>query len=304
MRDIHQKIAEINRLKKEKNALILAHYYQSGDIQDAADFVGDSFALSRQAKDTDADMIVFCGVRFMAESAKILSPGKKVLLPVTDAGCPMADMVTPEDIRRLRARYPDAAVVCYVNSSCGVKAESDVCVTSSNAVRIVRALEEHQVIFVPDQNLGRYVARQVPEKEVILHHGYCIVHHQVTAGDVDKVKAAVPEALLLAHPECQQTVLEKADFIGSTEQILRYAAQSQKKKYLIGTETGILHALEKNNPDKAFYPLTPKLVCADMKKTCLSDVYEALLHEKHPIELAEDVINRARRCLDRMLLLT
>jgi quinolinate synthase len=298
-----QMIEEINRLRKEENAVILAHYYQTGDIQDIADFVGDSFALSRRAKDTDADSIVFCGVLFMAESAKILSPQKKVLLPVWDAGCPMADMVTPDDVMKLRGRYPDAAVVCYVNSSCAVKAVSDVCVTSANAVKIVKALEERQIIFVPDQNLGSYVARQAPEKEIILHPGYCHVHHQLTAEDVDRARAAMPSAVFLAHPECTQAVLEKADFIGSTAQILRYATESKETEFLIGTEAGILHALEKSNPDKVFRPLTPKLICADMKKTRLADVRDALLHGQHEIKLDEDVMNGARRCLDRMLLM-
>ena len=301
MRDDKRIITEIKRLRKEKNAVILAHYYQTGDVQDVADFIGDSFGLSRQAKETGAACIVFCGVKFMAESAKILSPGKRVLLPVPDAGCPMADMVTPEDVQRLRAQYPDAAVVCYVNSSCAVKAESDVCVTSSNAVKIVQALPEKRIIFVPDQNLGSYVARQIPEKEVLLHPGYCYVHHRLTAEDVIRAKTAVPDAVFLAHPECTRAVLDRADFIGSTAQILRYVAESEAKTFLIGTETGLIHALEKNNPGKKFYPLTPNPVCTDMKKTRLTDVYEALLHEQYEISLDEDMMNRARRCLDRML---
>jgi quinolinate synthase len=301
MHDTQQIISDIQRLKREKNAVILAHYYQVDEIQDAADFVGDSFALSRKAKDTDAELIVFCGVRFMAESAKILSPEKTVLLPVPDAGCPMADMVSPEDVKRLRAQYPDAAVVCYVNSSCAVKAESDVCVTSSNAVAIVKALPERLILFIPDQNLGRYVARQAPEKEVIPYCGYCIVHHRITAADVDTAKAAMPGALLLAHPECMQEVLDQADFIGSTEQILQYAAKSAEKKFLIGTEGGILHALRRNNPGKEFYLLSPKLVCANMKKTHLEDVRDALLFGQYAIALDESSMTRARRCLTRML---
>ncbi|MFH1512977.1 MAG: quinolinate synthase NadA [Bacillota bacterium] len=301
MRDFEQEMEEINRLKREKNAVVLAHYYQTGDVQDAADFVGDSFALSRIAKDTAAGIIVFCGVLFMAESAKILSPQKTVLLPVPDAGCPMADMVTPEDVRALRIKYPEAAVVCYVNSSCAVKAESDVCVTSSNAVRIVLQCRERQIIFVPDRNLGGYVARHVPDKEVILHPGYCRVHHRLTAEDADKAKASVPDALLLAHPECQKAVLDKADFIGSTAQILRYAAQSQAKTFLIGTEMGVLHALKRDNPGKRFFLLSPKLLCSNMKKTRLSDLRDALLYERHVIELDEAVMDKARRCLSRML---
>ncbi len=301
MQDTQQIISEIKRLKQEKNAVLLAHYYQTGDIQDIADFVGDSFALSRKAKDTDADVIVFCGVRFMAESAKILSPEKTVLLPAPDAGCPMADMVTPEDVRRLRAQYPAAAVACYVNSSCAVKAECDVCVTSSNAVRIVKALPQTQIIFVPDQNLARYVASQAPEKEIIPFCGYCVVHHRITAQDVDKAKAAAPGALLLAHPECTQEVLSRADFIGSTEQILAFAAKSTQKRFLIGTEMGVLHPLHKNHPDKEFFLLSPKLVCVNMKKTTLQDVRDALLFHLHVIELDEPTMARARACLMRML---
>lgn len=292
---------EIQRLKKEKNAVILAHYYQTGDIIDVADMVGDSFALSKQAKETSAGMIVFCGVRFMAESAKILSPQKKVLLPAANAGCPMAEMVMPVDIRRLREQYPQAAVVCYVNSTYDVKAECDVCVTSSNAVKIVRSLPQQQIVFVPDQNLARYVAAQVPEKEVIPFSGYCIVHHQVSPDDVDKAKAAVPDAPLLVHPECPESVTSRADFVGSTAQIIEYAAKSPAKKLLIGTEMGILHILEKQNPDKQFFLLTQKLFCANMKKTRLSDVYDALLHEQHEIVLDEEIMDKARRSLDRML---
>ncbi len=294
-------ISEIRRLKKEKNAVILAHYYQADEIQEIADFTGDSFALSKQAKDTGAGTIVFCGVLFMAESAKILSPQKTVLLPVRDAGCPMADMVSPQDVRRMRARYPKAAVVCYVNSSCAVKAESDVCVTSSNAVKIVKALDEQQIIFVPDRNLGAYVARQVSEKEVILHSGYCPVHHRLSVRDVFKAKAAAPDALLLAHPECRQAVLDQADFIGSTAQILDYARRSANAEYIIATETGTLHELTKNNPGKTFYPLTQELVCADMKKTTLEDLYGALLYGRYEITLDADEMDRARHSLDRML---
>jgi quinolinate synthase len=281
--------------------VILAHYYQTGDIIDIADMVGDSFALSKQAKETDADVIVFCGVRFMAESAKILSPDKKVLLPAANAGCPMADMVTPADIHRLREQYPDAAVVCYVNSSCDVKAECDVCVTSSNAVKIVRAVPQKRVVFVPDQNLANYVAAQVPEKEVIPFCGYCIVHHQMTVEDVDKAIAAVPGAPLLVHPECPEAVTRRADFVGSTAQIIDHATKSSDKQFIIGTEMGILHVLQKQNPDKRFFLLSPKLICANMKKTHLSDVYEALLNDQHEIVLDEEVMNKARLSLDRML---
>ena len=293
---------QIKRLKKEKNAIILAHYYQTGDILEIADMVGDSYGLSKKAKENDADMIVFCGVRFMAESAKILSPDKKVLLPAQGAGCPMADMVTPKDIRQLRERYPSAAVVCYVNSTSEVKAESDVCVTSSNAVKVVRSLPESQIVFVPDQNLARYVAGQLPEKEIIPFDGYCRVHHQVDKKDVSEAKAALPDALLLVHPECVQAVVEEADFVGSTAQIIQYAKQSDHKKFIIGTEMGILHVLKKENPDKEFYLLTPKLLCANMKKTKINDVLDALKYEQYEISLDKDIMDRAKKSLDRMLM--
>ena len=299
MQDI---INQITQLKKEKNAIILAHYYQTGDILDIADMVGDSYGLSKKARDNDADIIVFCGVRFMAESAKILSPQKKVLLPAENAGCPMANMVTPQDIIHLREKYPDAAVVCYVNSTSAVKAESDVCVTSSNAVRVVSSLPQQQIVFVPDQNLGRYVASQLPDKQVILHSGYCIVHHQVTAEEVDKAKEALPNALLLVHPECTEAVVDRADFVGSTAGIIDFAHKSDNKQFIIGTEMGILHVLKKKNPGKEFYLLTPRLLCANMKKTKMQDVLDALKFEQYEITLDPDIMARAKKSLDRMLM--
>lgn len=292
---------EILKLKKEKNAVILAHYYQTGDIIDIADIVGDSYALSKQAKDTDSKLLVFCGVKFMAESAKILSPNKKVLLPAFDAGCPMADMVSPGDIKNLRLQYPDAAVVCYVNSSYEVKAECDVCVTSSNAVKIIGALKEKRVVFVPDQNLARYTASQIPDKEIIPFNGYCIVHHRVNATDVDKAKQAVSDALLLVHPECPMEVIEKADFVGSTAQIIDFAKKSSGSKFLIGTEEGIIHILKKENPDKEFYLVSPKLLCVNMKKTRIEDVTNALEREQHEIILDNKIMDKARTSLERML---
>ena len=292
---------EILQLKEEKNAIILAHYYQTGDILDIADMVGDSFGLSKKAKENDADIIVFCGVRFMAESAKILSPQKKVLLPAYDAGCPMADMTTPEDILALREQYPDAAVVCYVNSTSEVKAECDVCVTSSNAVKICASLSQQQIVFVPDQNLARYVANQLPDKQIIPFDGYCIVHHQVGANDVEQAREALPDALLLVHPECVQDVIDMADYVGSTAGIINFANESDKKEFIIGTEMGILHVLKQQNPDKKFYLLSPKLLCSNMKKTKIADVLDALKYEQHEITLDEDILIRAKRSLDKMM---
>lgn len=292
---------EIARLKKEKNAVILAHYYQTGDIQDAADFVGDSYELSKKARDSEAGTIVFCGVRFMAESAKILSPGKTVLIPAPDAGCPMADMVTREDIIRLRGEYPEAAVVTYVNSSAEVKAVSDICVTSSNAVDIIRGLSERQVIFVPDKNLASYVADRVPEKKIIPFDGYCIVHHRLSARDAKLALEALPGAKLLVHPECPPEVVKLADFTGSTAQIISEARRLPDKRLIIGTETGVLHVLKRQNPDKEFYMLSPKLVCANMKKTRIEDVRDALLYGRYEITLSRDIIEKAKKSLDRML---
>lgn len=292
---------EILKLKKERNAVILAHYYQTGDIQDIADFVGDSYALSKQARDNDAEMIVFCGVRFMAESAKILSPEKTVLLPAIGAGCPMADMVTPEDIIDLRKKYPEAAVVTYVNSSAEVKAESDICVTSSNAVKVVKSLKEKQIIFVPDQNLANYVAGQVPEKEIIPFSGYCVVHHRLTVQDAENALKAIPDAKLLVHPECPPEVVKKADYVGSTAGIISEAKRLPDKKLIIGTEMGVLHVLKRENPDKEFYLLAPGLVCSNMKKTKMADVLDAFKYGQYEITLSDEIISRAKKSLDRML---
>lgn len=294
-------IAEkITKLKNDKNAVILAHYYQRANIQDVADYVGDSYGLSRMARDNDAKTIVFCGVKFMAESAKILSPEKKVLLPVMDAGCPMADMVTEEDVLKLREEYPEAEVVCYVNSSAEVKAVSDVCCTSSNAVKIVKALAR-QIIFVPDENLGRYVAQQVPEKEIILFPGYCIVHKALRAEEIDKAKAVHPDALFLVHPECTKDVIQRADFIGSTAQILAFAKESKNKKFIIGTEQGILHKLQQDSPEKRFYLASPRLHCLNMKKTYIEDVLNCLKNEEFEINIDKNIMERAKKSLDRML---
>ena len=294
-------IQRINELKKEKNAVILAHLYQRPEIQEIADFVGDSFELAQKAKQTNADIIIFCGVHFMAESAKILNPQKTVLLPVLDAGCPMANMVGAEDVIMLKKKYPDAAVVCYINTSAAVKAECDVCCTSSNAVKIIKALPQKQIIFVPDENLGAYAAKSIPEKEIILFKGYCIVHKRVIYDDVDKAREGRPQALVAVHPECTPEVVEKADFVGSTAQIINYVKKSDNKEFIIGTEQGILHRLTNDNPDKRFYLLSNKLICANMKKTYLRDVLHCLETNMHEINLSEDVINKAAVSLNKMI---
>lgn len=294
-------IQEIERLKKEKNAIILAHNYQIPEIQEVADIVGDSLKLSQEAANTDADMIIFSGVHFMAESAKILSPNKKVLLPVYDAGCPMADMIDAEQLREFKSMYPNIPVVCYVNSSAEVKAESDICCTSSNALKIIRGMKADKILFVPDQNLGDYIARQIPEKEIISWQGFCITHHRVKTAEVEAVREKHPGAEILVHPECSPNVVAMADFVGSTSQIIDYAHKSSDKTFIIGTEMGVMHKLRKDNPDKKFYLLSPGLTCFNMKKTSLIDIYHALLHEQHEIIVEEEIRRKALGSLERML---
>lgn len=294
-------INEINRLKIEKRALILAHNYQIPEIQDIADYVGDSLGLSRKASETDVNIIVFCGVHFMAESAKILSPNKKVILPVADAGCPMADMIDAEQLRSFKEEHNDASVVCYVNSSAEVKAESDVCVTSSNALKIIKSLESKKILFVPDQNLGNYVSKRIPEKEIIPWDGFCITHHRVRHNEIDMVRKHRGETKILVHPECNPSVVDKADFVGSTSEIIGYVKKSNDKEFIIGTEMGILHTLRKQNPHKKFYLLSPSLVCYNMKKTSLEDVYRALRDEEKEINVNKEVMVKAHRALKRML---
>jgi quinolinate synthase len=292
---------EIRRLKKEKNAIILAHNYQVPEVQDIADVVGDSYSLSQHAASTNCDVIVFCGVHFMAESAKILSPDKTVLLPVKNAGCPMADMVTAPKLREMKAQYPDAAVVCYVNSSAEVKAESDICCTSSNALKVVQSIKKKQIIFVPDENLGSYIASKVKDKELILWKGFCITHKRVRAEEVQKIKQLHPNAKILMHPECEPEVQKLADFLGSTSEIIKHASEIPEKDIIIGTEEGVLHTLRRQNPDKNFYLLSTGLICTNMKKTRLEDVHDALLNMQHEIHVEETIRLKALKSLEEML---
>lgn len=294
-------IEDINKLKEQKDAVILAHYYQQPEVQDIADYVGDSFALSKLAKNLKNKTIVFCGVHFMAESAKILSPDKTVLLPAADAGCPMADMVTPDDIKQLRQKYPNAAVVCYVNSSAQTKAECDICCTSSNAIHIVKSIFQKDIVFVPDQNLGQFVAQHVPEKNIILFDGYCITHHKISVVDLQNAKRSVPDSLIVVHPECQPEIVAHSDFAGSTAEIIDFVSNSKAQKFIIGTEMGVIHEIQKRNPDKKLYLLNSGLVCPNMKKTTVKNVYECLLNDKNEITLDENIIERAKHSLDRML---
>ena len=291
----------IINLKREKNALILAHYYQSMDIQEIADHVCDSFEMARLAHTAEQELLIICGVHFMAESAKILNPGKTVLLPVTDAGCPMADMIVPKDVLELREFYPNAAVVCYVNSSAAVKAVSDICCTSSSAERIVRSLSENQIIFIPDRNLGAYISSKVPEKEFIFHKGWCPVHDCIVTYDVVNVKRKHPNAKLLTHPECKAEVLEKSDFIGSTSEIIKYAMESNENEFIIGTEIGVTKHLAELAPNKNFYPLTDSFICEDMKKIRLEDVINTLEKNEHEILLTGQDAKAAKKSLERMV---
>ncbi|WP_273326444.1 quinolinate synthase NadA [Vallitalea guaymasensis] len=295
--------AKLIELKKEKNAVILAHNYQLDEIQEVADYIGDSLALSKIAMSVKEDVIVFCGVKFMAETAKILSPDKKVILPVIEAGCPMADMVTAEQLRSVKEDYPEAAVVCYVNSSAEVKAESDICCTSSNAINVVDSIKSKKILFVPDQNLGSYVGKQISDKEVILWQGFCIVHNRVTIQNLLHIKEKYPSAPLLVHPECRPEIVEQADFIGSTSEIIREVKKLKDKKIIIGTEKGILYTLKKQNPDKEFILLSEKLTCMNMKKTTLKDVISALENETNIIEVDERVRKKAYETLKKMILL-
>lgn len=290
----------LEQLKKERRAVILAHYYQRPEIQDVADYVGDSFGLSQQAAATDAEVIVFCGVHFMAESAAILSPQKIVLLPEPDAGCPLADMVSVEGLRALKDKYPDARVVSYVNTSAAVKAESHVCCTSSNALRVVSSCPGERIIFTPDRNLGAYVAQHT-NKELILWEGYCPTHDHLTLEQFADIKNKYPRALTLVHPECRPQVSAQADFVGSTAGILNFAKDSDADEFIVATEDGILHQLQRQNPQKKFHLASPRLLCPTMKINTLEKVVQALETLQPRVSVDENIRQRAALALDRML---
>ena len=294
-------VSKIQSLRKERDAIILAHNYQPSEVQEIADIVGDSFALSRAAAKIDKQVIVFCGVHFMAESAKILSPEKTVLLPAPDAGCPLADCITPQALSQMKAEHPEAAVVCYINTSASVKAESDVCCTSSNAVKIVSSLDCGEVLFVPDSNLGAYVAARVPDKRIIRWPGHCIVHSRITVQDVMAAKAALPGAKLLMHPEVSPEAVAYADFIGSTAAIIKYARESKDQEFIIGTEMGILESLKGSNPSKRFYLLNQRLLCVNMKKTTLTQICRCLENMDGEVTVDEETRLKAYSCLKKMM---
>lgn len=292
---------KINELKMEKNAVILAHYYVSDEVQAIADYVGDSFYLAKIAKESDADVIVFCGVSFMGESAKILNPDKNVLMPDLTADCAMAHMVKPGKIEEMRETYDDLAVVCYINSTAELKCQSDVCVTSSNAIKIVRALPQQNIFFIPDKNLGRYVKEMVPEKNVILNDGCCPIHAAMTADDVKAEKAKHPDALVLSHPECEDGVLLLSDYIGSTAEIISYVKDSDAREFIICTEVGVAYRLREDNPGKTFYFPENLPCCADMKLNTPEKILKVLTTGKNEVQVADKVRERALLPLDRML---
>ena len=293
-------IERIHALKEERDAIILAHNYQVGPVQDIADLIGDSLELSRAAASMEGKVIVFCGVDFMAETAAILSPEKKVLLPAADACCPMAVMVTAGEVKAIRERYPGAAVVAYVNTTAEVKAESDICCTSANAVQVVNSLEEDRVIFLPDRNLALYAAR-FTEKEIFPWDGYCIVHDRYTPEEVRAARERHPGAELIVHPECRPEIIDLADGVYSTSGIIRHACTGPGKEFIIGTEVGILHRLGKECPGKRCYPLSEKAVCVNMKKTDLQKVHDALERMAPQVTVPREIAARARKAIDRML---
>lgn len=293
---------EIMRIKKEKDICILAHAYQSHDIWEVADYVGDSFGLAQRAAEAPQKTMIMCGVRFMAETVKLLSPEKTVYLPEPDAGCPMADQIDYDLLAALREKNPDYTVVAYVNTTTEVKTLSDVCVTSSSAVKIVKNMPEKDILFIPDCNLGSWVKKQVPEKNLKLVSGGCPTHVRVTVKDVEKAKAAHPNALLLVHPECLKEVTELADYAGSTTGIMDYAAKSDAKEFIIGTENSIVSHLQLAHPEKRFYALSKDCVCHNMKMTTLGDVYNCVVNgEGESITLTEETMQKARKSIDAML---
>ena len=294
-------VEEIQKLKKEKNAVILAHYYVRPEIQDIADYIGDSFYLSKVAVGLKEQTIVFCGVSFMGESAKVLNPEKTVLMPDMHADCAMAHMADAKTIQKMRDTYEDLAVVCYINSTAELKTHSDVCVTSANAVKIVKALPNKNIFFIPDKNLAHFIAEQVPEKEFLYQNGHCPVHKAIAPEAVKKAKQEHPQALVLAHPECLPEVSALADYVGSTSGIIDYATKSDAEEFVICTETGVFYELKKKNPGKKFYPASAHQICPDMKKITLEKVRDVLKNESNAVTVEKELSEKSGRPLERML---
>ncbi|MEG0325150.1 MAG: quinolinate synthase NadA [Cellulosilyticaceae bacterium] len=301
--DTNTLLEEISRLKKEKDAIILAHYYTDDLVQQAADYVGDSYYLSKIGKEAKEQTILFCGVKFMGESAKILSPHKQVVMADELADCPMAHMVDPEKIKEMREAYEDLAVVCYINSTAEIKALADVCVTSSNAIDIVKNLSEKNIYFIPDEHLGRYVAAHVPEKNVILNDGFCHVHTSIKKENILKAKETLPKAKIVVHPECTEDVVELGDYVGSTSGIIDYVRGCEEESFIVCTEMGILYELKKQNPTKKFYSVGHRQFCPNMKRISLQKMYEALRILEPQIHLNEELRQKAKGALESMHLL-
>jgi quinolinate synthase len=297
---MNELINKINKLKKEKNAVILAHNYQLPEVQDIADFVGDSLGLSIQASKTSAKLIVFCGVHFMAETAAIISPDKKVIMPDVNAGCPMADMITPDEVVRMKKLHPGAVVVAYVNTTAAVKAEVDYCCTSANAVKVVEKLKDKEIIFIPDKYLGDYVSK-VTGKKLILFGGFCPTHIRILPEHIEKAKMEHPKALVIAHPECLPEVVAMADKVASTEGMVNFVKASKDTEFIIATEVGMIHRLKKENPEKMFYPATNVATCPNMKRTKIEKILWSLEEEKTAILVPKDVADKARLSIERMI---
>ena len=300
-------IEKINKLKKEKNAIILTHCYQNIEIDEVSDFVGDSLYLSKMAANTNADIIVFAGVYFMAQSAKLLSPDKKVLLPNLNSGCQMADMIDVENLKHFKEKYPDVPVVCYINSTAEIKANCDICCTSSNAIEVVKNLNTDKVLFVPDNYLGKFVESKLKNVEVITFNGFCPTHLRIRPYDMIEAKKKYPQALILAHPECHQDVAKLADFVGSTKEIMEFAKKSDNKMFVIATEKGVVDRLNRDsklqNWNKEFILIDENIVCPSMKMNTLEDIYRTLDEEKFEITIDVNVANKAKECIEKMLLL-
>lgn len=294
-------VEKINTLKKEKNAVILAHCYQPSEVDFIADYVGDSLYLSRVAAKTNADIIIFAGVYFMAQTAKLLSPNKKVLLPQIEAGCRMADMISYRQLKEFKAQNPDIPTVCYVNSTAEVKSECDYCCTSSNAVKVVQSIGAEKILFLPDTYLGKWVEKQLGNVEVITYPGFCPTHLQIRPADIEKARQEHPQALVLAHPECHTSVSEMADYVGSTTGIMNFAKESDNKSFIIATEEGVIDRLKRDFPEKEFIPVKENIICPNMKMTSLEDILHVLDTEENEIFVDEEIAQKAVKCIDRML---
>lgn len=294
-------IDEIKKLKKEKNAIILTHCYQNPEIDEVSDFVGDSFYLSKKAKETNADIVVFAGVYFMAQSAKLLNPEKKVLLPNMNSGCLMADMINADLLKKFKERYPNIPAVCYINSTAEVKAGCDICCTSSNAIKVIKSLNAEEILFLPDTYLGKWVEKQLGNVKIHTYTGYCPTHLRIRVEDITEARQKYPNAVIMAHPECHTTVSEAADFVGSTKEIMEYAKKSDKKEFVIVTEKGVVDRLQRDCADKKFILLNQKLICQNMKHNTLADIYNVLKNETNEITIDKDIQQKATECIERMM---